>query len=218
MPAIQHISSMRFQRLVCGVVAASMVAAAAPALAGTASADTICPRAVPKLVAFNDAAASKDIAKIAAAARGAADAYSLCASDASVAKGVAVEPAVNYDKTRAAQYLVVLGRALAANGNATEATTALKNARQYADEVFGWQPDAQKWHASQTTGGTGHGDLPPDAAGGNMAVRNSDRDGSRSKETARQIRAAADEALEALIPRRQSTIPSPAPEASPKHP
>jgi hypothetical protein len=205
---------MRFQSLVFFAIASSSLAAASSALADTAPADTVCPRAVPKLVAFNDAAASKDVAKITAAARSAADAYTLCASEAAVAKGVAVEPTVNYDKTRAAQYLVVLGRALAASGNATEAGVALKNARQFADDVFGWQPDAQKWHASQTTGGVGHGELPP-GTGGNSAARNSDRDGSRYKGTARQIRAAADEALEGLGARRQPM--SPAPEASPNH-
>jgi hypothetical protein len=194
---------MRLQRFVCLAVAASALAATRPAIAETAVADPICPRAVPKLVAFNEAAASKDVAKITAAARSAADAYTLCASEAQVTKGVAVEPTVNYDKTRAAQYLVVLGRALAASGNAAEAGTALKSARTLADDVFGWQPDAQTWHASQTSGGVPGGkpaDDPGLVGGGNSAARNTDRNGSRYKEAARQIRTAADEELAKLAP------------------
>lgn len=195
---------MRLQIFVCVAVAASAIAASFPAAADTTPTDPICPRAVPKLVAFNDAAASKDIAKISAASRAAADAYVLCASEAQVTKGVAMEPTVNYDKTRAAQYLVVAGRALAATGNATEAGAVLKTARHYADDVFGWQPDAQTWHASQTTGGaaagmSGGSDDPSGASsGGNSAGRNTDRNGSRYKDAARQIRAAADEELAKL--------------------
>ena len=197
---------MRLQIFVCVAVAASAIAATRPAAADTAPTDQICPRAVPKIVGFNDAAASKDTAKIAAAARGAADAYAVCASEAQVAKGVAVEPSVNYDKTRAAQYLVVAGRALAAGGNATEAGAVLKTARHYADDVVSWQPDAQTWHASQTTGGAaggmsaGEADPGPGSSGGNSAGRNTDRNGSRYKEAARQIRTAADEELAKLAP------------------
>lgn len=182
------------------------VAAARPAAAGTAPADTLCPRAVPKIAAFNEAAASKDIAKITAAARAAAEAYELCASDAQVAKGVAVEPSVNYDKTRAAQYLVVEGRALAAGGNTADAIVALKAARRFADDVFTWQPESQAWHASATTGG-GSAEAGSTASmtssaagGGNEAHRNTDRGGSRYKESAGEIRDAADAELKKLQP------------------
>jgi hypothetical protein len=194
---------MRLQSLLCVAVALGVVATAVPAGAENAPADLMCPRAVPKLVAFNDAAAAKDVAKISAAARATAEAYELCASDAQVAKGVAVEPTVNYDKTRAAQFLVVEGRALAAGGNTVDAVAALKNARHLAEEVFVWQPESQSWHASATTGGVGPiggepAAAPPNAAGGNEARRNTDRGGSRYKEAAGQIRDAADAELKKL--------------------
>src|ERR1700734_3239888 len=82
------------------IAGANAVATAAPALPP----ETICPRAVPKIVAFTDAVATNDAAKIAAAARAAADTYQLCAADAQSSVNVAVEPTVNYDKTRQAQY------------------------------------------------------------------------------------------------------------------
>jgi hypothetical protein len=188
---------MRLRTLVCVAIAASAIAAAHPAAAAPLPTDQMCPRAVPKIVALNDAAASLDKGKIATAARGAADAYSVCASEAQVAKGVAIEPTVNYDKTRAAQYFVVVGRALAASGNTAEAGAALKTARQYADDVIGWQPESISWHASQTSGGpvAGEGMAP---TGGNTAARNPDRDGSRYKDVARQILSAADQELAKL--------------------
>jgi hypothetical protein len=198
---------MRIQSLVLVAVAATALAAPnAAAAADLAPTDAVCPRAVPKIVAFNDAATSKEVAKIAAAARALADAYQLCASDAQVTKGVAVEPTVNYDKTRAAQYLVVEGRALAASGNAVEAATALKSARHFADDVATWQPESQTWHATNIGGGPGTGpsDGPP-SSGGNSAARNTDRNGSRYKDAATQIRTAADEELAKLTPARQQT-------------
>jgi hypothetical protein len=204
---------MRIQSFVWVAVAACALASPCAATAADlAPADPICPRAVPKIVTFNDAAASKDVAKIAVAARSIADTYEVCASDAQVAKGVAVEPTVNYDKTRAAQYLVVLGRALAATGKTPEAVTAFKTARRYADEVATWQPDAQMWHASATSGGAGPNPgrgRPDDATGpqtgGNTAARNTDRNGSRYREAAVQIRAAADGELATLEPPQPAT-------------
>ncbi|HEV3088201.1 MAG TPA: hypothetical protein VGX96_13345 [Candidatus Elarobacter sp.] len=189
---------MRPQSLLCVAVALGALAAARPATADTPPADTICPRAVPKVVAFNEAATSKDVAKITAAARSAAEAYQLCASDAQVAKGVAVEPTVNYDKTRAAQFMVVEGRALAATGNATDAVAVLKNARHLADDVFGWQPESQTWHASSTGGGPSNSDDAGPSSGGNSAARNADRNGSRYREAAKAIRSAADDELAKL--------------------
>ena len=199
---------MRIQHFVWAAVGACALAVPhAATAADVAPTDMVCPRAVPKIVALNDAATSKDVAKIAAAARGVADAYQVCTSDAQVAKGVAVEPTVNYDKTRTAQYLVVVGRALAASGKPAEAVTALKNARHLADEVATWQPESQTWHASQTSGGPGAAsDDPGPSGGGNSAARNTDRNGSRYKEAAVQIRAAADGELATLQPAQSMPI------------
>ena len=198
---------MRLQIVSCVAVALVALAQGGPAAAQGSPADALCPRAVPKLAAFNDAKASNDMAKIAVAVRAIADAYELCASEAQVTKGVAVEPTVNYDKTRAAQYLVVEGRALAAGGNTADAIAALKKARHLADDVAIWQPESQAWHASATTGGPGPdsgaaapGAPPASAGGGNEAHRNTDRGGSRYKDAAVEIRAAADMELKKLEP------------------
>jgi hypothetical protein len=199
---------MRLQNVLSLAVALVVLAQAHPAAAQVGPADALCPRAVPKLAAFNEAKASNDMAKIAAAVRAIADAYELCASEAQVTKGVAVEPTVNYDKTRAAQYLVVEGRALAAGGNTADAIAALKKARHLADDVAIWQPESQAWHASPTGGGPAPGagsaalgaPSQASAGGGNEAHRNTDLGGSRYKDAATEIRAAADAELKKLEP------------------
>ena len=187
---------MRLSSLLIIAVAAASVVSGRPAAAAPPFADPLCPRAVPKVLDFNAAGASNDAGKIAATARAAADAYQLCAADAQVTKGVAIEPTVNYSKTREAQFLVVEGRALLTLGNNADALAPLKNARRLADEVATWQPEPQLWVASQTTGGTAMaGGNSPTQNGGNTAMHNSDKDNSRYKTAALEIRATADEAL-----------------------
>lgn len=170
-------------RTVAGVLAMSAAGAATAGAAPAPPADTLCPTAVPKLVAFRDASAGNDLRKIAEAARSAADAYQRCLSDAQGNSGVAVEPMINYDKVREAQFLVVVGRVLLTQGESTEGIQALKDARQLAVDVADWQPASQAWVASNVVGHE------------NAASRNTDRNGSRYQETAREIRDAADAAL-----------------------
>jgi hypothetical protein len=107
---------------------------------------------------------------------------------------------VNYDKSRAAQFLVVEGRALAAAGKTADAVAALTTARRLADDVATWQPEAQTWHASSTTGGPVAGDDPGPQSGGNTAAHSTDHGGSRYKTAAVEIRTAADDALAKLAP------------------
>jgi hypothetical protein len=184
-----------------GVVAVVLCALAGSA-AGAAPAppgDAICPRAVPKIAAFAEAVATNDTAKIVVAARAAADAYQLCAADAQSTSNVAIEPTVNYDKTREAQYLVLVGRSLLASGN-PDGITALKTARKLADDVADWQPSSIAFnetnHATHQMGAV---------ADGSTTQRNSDRNGSRYRSVAVEIRNAADEALA----RTQATQPQP---------
>ena len=197
---------MRLQHCLAVAVAAGSLAIAQPAVAAPTFSDIICPRAVPKVMDFAAAGATNDAAKIAVASRAAAEAYQLCASDAQVAKGVAIEPTVNYDKTRAAQFLVVEGRALAAGGNSADALTVLKNARRLADDVATWQPESQTWHASASTGAPGgaprgtQDDVAPAPGSSNSAAHSSDHDGSRYKEAAVQVRDAADGEIGKLAP------------------
>lgn len=199
---------MLVSRLLVAALAATSVVALTPATAAAAFSDGLCPRAVPKVVALDDAAPTSDFTKISAAARDAAVAYQICTSEAQTTKGTAVEPTVNYDKTREAQFLVVEARALVAAGNPADALAPLKEARRLADDVATWQPGAQTWRASQNTGAPGGNNADNTGLrGGNTAYHSSDRDGSRYKEAATEIRSSADE----LLTRVQARAP-----ASPK--
>ncbi len=162
--------------------------------AADAPADTFCPRAVPSLVAFNQLAAEggKDPAKVASVAGEAAHQYQLCIGEATT--NVVDEPRINYDRVRAAQFLVVEGRALAATGDAKGALQALKDARTLADFVAKWEPSAQDYSQASN--------------GGYSASRSTpDHTGSRYRESATQIVAAADTELAKLNthPQAQAT-------------
>jgi hypothetical protein len=185
----------------CALAASAAVAAPAP------PSETICPRAVPKIVGFTEAVATNDAAKIAAAARAAADTYQLCAADAQSSVNVAIEPTVNYDKTREAQYLVVAGKALLAAGNDSDGVSTLKTARKLADDVAGWQPSSIAFNSTNHAGHSSSGDAAG-VADASTTQRNADRNGSRYKAAAIEIRDAADAALA----RPQATQPA----ASPK--
>ncbi len=188
----------RFESLAVAALVLAVLCSAPPARAADALKDALCPRAVPKLSAFNDAAAAGDGAKIAAAAQAAADAYQLCAVDAQVA--TSIEPTVNYDKTRRAQFLVVVGRADAATGKPAEAVAALRTARTVADEVYTWLPSSTSYTTSNRTTGT-------------SSDRNGDRVGSRYRDSAHQIQAAAEAELAKLEPAGAAPVPSASPQA-----
>lgn len=188
----------RFEPVAALAMALAVLIPAFPARAADVPKDALCPRAVPKVSAFNDAAAGGDGAKIAAAAQAAADAYALCAVDAQVA--TSIEPAVNYDKTRRAQFLVVVGRADAAVGKPAEALAALRTARAVADEVYTWLPSSTSYTTSNRTSGT-------------SSDRNGDRVGSRYRDSAHQIQAAADAELAKLEPAGAAPAPSASPQA-----
>jgi hypothetical protein len=163
--------------------------------------DLICPRAVPKVVQFKDASATNDLKKILAASRAAADAYKTCESEAVVR--TYEEPYVNYDRTRAAQFMVVEGRALAATGARAEAIAVLRDAQTLADKVVEWQPQSQTYSASN-------------GLAGNSAARDTDRSNSQYHDAAVQIVSAASDTLDKLGVHRQQTVPAPAAAASPK--
>ena len=157
--------------------------------------DTFCPRAVPKLAAFNDVAAAggKDLAKVATTAGDAAHEYQLCIAEATTR--TFDEPRINYDRVRAAQFLVVEGRALAATGDSKAALQALKDARSLADYVAKWEPSAEAF--SQSNSGAGY----------SASHGSADHTGSRYRESATQIVAVADSELMKLNahPQAQAT-------------
>ncbi len=182
--------------------AAALLACSAitPAKAADAPADLVCPRAVPKLVAFQDASKTRDLAKILPAVRGVADAYLTCLSEAKTR--TYEEPYMNYDRARAAQFLVVEGRALAATGDTHSAVAALNDAHDLAEQVVTWKPMSQTYVQSSNV------------HVGNSAGRSTDLDGSRYRDAAKAILAAADDELVKLdaTPRRQAkSSPSPSP-------
>jgi hypothetical protein len=182
------------------VAAAFAACSAAAPLAGVADThtDIVCPRAVPHLVEFQSASTGNDVKKILAAARGAADAYLTCLSEAKTR--TYEEPYVNYDRTRAAQFLVVEGRALAATGDTKGAVTALQDAHALSEEVVKWQPMAQTYTQSS------------DVNIGNSAYHSTDHRGSRYEAEAKAVLAAADDELVKLnAPARRQTSPSPSP-------
>lgn len=187
----------RYHAFAVLAVALAVLSPSGPARAADPPRDALCPRAVPKLVAFNDAGATGDPAKIAAAARAAADVYQLCATDAQLV--TSIEPTVNYDKTRRAQFLVVAGRADAVAGKPAEAAAALHGARALAAEVADWLPSSASYTTSNRTSGT-------------SSDRNGDRKGSRYQDAARQIVAAAEAELAKLGPASASPAASPSPD------
>jgi hypothetical protein len=180
------------------VLASIGLAAAHPASAAPPFSDTLCPRAVPKVVAFNEAATSNDAAKIRDAAHGAGDAYRGCAIDRQASDSTAIEPSVNYNKTRAAQFLVVAGRLDAAAGDAKAAAATLHDARALAADVVDWQPQSLSYSASN-------------GSAGNSSSRNSDRNGSRFKSNAQEILTAADQELAKLAGSAPAAQPAPSP-------
>jgi hypothetical protein len=185
--------------------------------------DPMCPRAVPQLVAFNDAGRSNDLGRIAQAAHAAAEVYQACAADAQSRTGrfLSAEPFLNYEKTRAAQFLVVEGRALIASGNLSAGIDVMKEARRLADYVANWQPESVAWDVTNRAGFTNdapvvfHGSAAnristaTDDTGtgdggrmnihtpisGNTAQHNPDRQGSRYQTAALEIEQAAAEVL-----------------------
>lgn len=145
--------------------------------------DNLCNQATPRLIAFHDASLSNDLTKIATAAHAAAAVYQTCLSEAKTA--TIEEPRWNYDRTRAAQFLVVEGRSLAATGDTVGAVKALQAARALAVDVVAWQASSQGFH--QSNNGAGY-----------SADRNTDHSGSQYKGNAQQVIAAVDEALSKL--------------------
>jgi hypothetical protein len=183
-------------------IAVSFAALVAAAPIATAAADPptdlVCPRAVPKLVEFHDASARNDGAKILAAIRGAVDAYMTCLSEAKTR--TYEEPYMNYDRTRAAQFLVVEGRVLAAVGDTKSAVAALRDAHALAQEVVAWQPMGQTYTQSS------------DVNIGNNAYHSTDHKGSRYLDAAKAVLSAADDELVRLnVPARRQAPPTPSP-------
>jgi hypothetical protein len=199
---------MKYHGLLLAAILGSSVLAVIPIHARAADptyTDTVCPRAVPKVTTFNGDAIAKNYAKLVDDAQAVVSAYRDCTTDARATAGLAFEPTVNYDQTRTAQYLVVLGRLQAAAGNPVAAVTSLKSARALAGAVADWIPSAAAGSAPTAPPtnighmGMGMGSMAPSTVSvDTSAGHNSDRQPSRYKDAAVQIQVAADAELAKL--------------------
>jgi hypothetical protein len=161
----------------------------APARAAEAIADPICPSAVPRLVALEDAGRSSDAKNMEKAAHAVVDAYTACYNNQKFngrANPALQQEWMNYDQTRIGQYLVIVGRTQAAQGKTAEAAASYKDAQSHVLDVIGWAPMAQTIHGS--------------SSGSANSERTSDKNHSRWYETAVAVRDAASEELAKVAP------------------
>jgi hypothetical protein len=190
-------SSLGRAAVVSAVLAALAVGLSAPAFAADPHADPFCPEAVGKTNAFIAAAKGNDPSEVAVAAHAVYDTYMSCAASAKLAN--AVEPAVNYDETRAAQYAFAEGRAFAAAGRKDEAVKALQISRKLSDSVVRWLPVPYAEHTSNIRGQS-------------WTESNPDRRPSVYAPNAKDVRDAADAMLAKLGV--AAPVASPAPKTS----
>jgi hypothetical protein len=149
--------------------------------------DAICPSAVPKVAAFGSLPPSSEPKQIETVARAAFETYLACYNRqkfAGLSNPSLQREWMNYDQTKAAQFLVIVGRCQAAQGKPVDAAVSLKQARAYTLEVIEWVPPAQTIHGSSTGAAT--------------SERNNDHSRSRWYDTAVAVRDAADAELAKL--------------------
>jgi hypothetical protein len=183
---------MRSYRFGLATIAALLCVAPALHPAEAVPGDTYCPRAAPGLAAFSAATqgpGQHDLAKIGAAARQAAEEYQLCIGEATTR--VVDEPRINYDRVKAAYFLLVEARALAASGDTKTALQAAQESRKLADFVATWQPAALG--AYQNNNGSGYAD-----------TRTTDHNGSAYQPDAKAVLAGDTELLNTLTARPQA--------------
>lgn len=176
--------------LALGTVLGAPSSAAAPK-------DAYCPEAAAKVDAFTSLASSNDAAKVAAAAAAAAEIYRSCALNATSVGNI--EPAVNYDQTRIAQFEFAQARSLLLLGKTTEAVALFRDARALAAKVAAWTPAGTVY-------------LNSNRPGVSDSALNRDRKPSSYQKNALAIRDAVDAQLAQI---GAAAEPSPAPAASP---
>jgi hypothetical protein len=207
-----------------GLVLASFVGSATlgvvpllGAAAEPAYTDTLCPRAVPKVTTFNNDAMAKSYAKLVDDAQAVVNAYHNCMTDARATTGLSLEPMVNYNQTRTAQYMIVLGRLQAATGDLAAAIDSLKRARALATDVAEWLPSVGEAGSAPNPPPSGAGrmgmgmgsmgSMPNTPVDTSAAHGTGSHQPSRYRDAALQIQAAADGALAKL-----GAVASPTPE------
>lgn len=170
---------------VCGILifTAALCLRAAPVFAQAVS-DPLCPSAVSPVKALLAITGANDPVKIADAARNVVRTYNDCASTART--DGALEPAMHYDEIRAAQYGVLLGRALFMQKDYDGAHAAFVDARRLSGDVADWTPPSLGYNM--------------DNKNGSATSRNSGSTKSLYHESAVEIAKAADAELAKLVP------------------
>jgi|SRR5471030_1904244 len=179
MPTARKVIRMK---RVCGVLIFIAALCTTGSAAFAQASDAICPSAVSPVKVLAAANSTNDPVKVSDAARNVVRAYNDCASTART--NGAVEPAMNYDEVRAAQYGVLLGRALYLQQNYDGAHAAFVDARRLSGEVTEWTPPSMEytnneWLATSKNKGNIH---------------------SQWRDTAVEISKAADAELAKLVP------------------
>jgi len=162
-----------------------------------AFADPNCPGAVPSVKAIGAITDPSDAVKVADAASNVVRAYKDCAADA-LGSG-AIEPKAHYAQTRAASYEVIYGRALLVQGKYDEAHAAFEDASKLSGLVADWVAPAYGYTNSNKNPETAAG-----INGGSINTmgteHNSGQNKSQYRDSATEIRKAADAELAKLVP------------------
>jgi hypothetical protein len=165
----------------CGVMIAGVID---PAPGADTPADGICPSATSRLGALEDADRTHQPKEIEKAARAVVDAYFACYNGQKF--NGRLNPSLqqewmNYDETRMAQYLVLVGRAQLLQGKTSECGVTWHEARNHALDVIEWIPFGQT--------------IRGPVRGPGSAERTTDRRRSRWYDIALAARDAADDEL-----------------------
>jgi hypothetical protein len=178
-------SVLVFAALVCASSTAAFARADGPS-------DTICPGAVQHLKALG-AVDSHDAAKVSDVARNVVRAYNDCISSART--DGQVEPAMHYDEVRAAQYGILLGRALYLQQDYDGAHAAFVDARRLSGEVVEWTPPSMGYNMDNKLG--------------SATSRNTGNTKSQWHDDAVTMSKAADAELAKLVPAKPQAAATP---------
>lgn len=174
------------------------VAVLVPASAHAAETkDPFCPAASDQIVRLGNVKGS-DAKAVVDATGGVVAAYRSCKLELESSGGrFSIEPKGHYATVRAAQFGVVLGRALAAQGRKADALAAFREARKDAASVAEWRYDPTAY-----INGTVGGDIRPKGP-------------SVYRDQAEAVVTAADAEIAKLDGTAPAATPSPAPSATP---
>ncbi|HYW55095.1 MAG TPA: hypothetical protein VE826_14075 [Dongiaceae bacterium] len=183
------------------LLAAAAVAQSAPAGAAPGGfSDVICPGATQYVMAAGKLRIDDAPERIYEAAQAAADAYTRCSKE-KLSDGF--REAQHYADTRSSSFGVVAARALIAMNRLDEARRELVRSRTIAQQVVDWHMETEAYQSADVNGTA-------------VTIPGDNRRRSMYRQSAQEIVASADQALEeverrAALSRRQASPPAPAP-------